>query len=157
MLMWALIIATLILCVVSSFPTKWCQQGWGWMAGLWHGHVARRLGRELARRTRGTRFAAAQSFLPRGVGLALDTERRQMFLAERDGGGLTSAVVDFASVSAVRKGEAYDAGFFDHYVELTVGDGQKPSWRLLCGANAGLAAEVEQALVSVRRALAVGI
>jgi len=146
MLLWSLMIFTFILCAISSFPTKWCADLWSWMAALWHGHVVRQLEREMARKTAGTGFSAAVSFLPRGVGLALDPARKLLFLAADDGGGVRSALLPFTALRAARTGEGSDRGFYDHYVDIDVQDEQHPLWRLLCGEKPELAAAVRQAL-----------
>lgn len=147
MLMWSLLLLTLLLCAVSSFPTGWCVRLWSWCAGVWRGHVARRLERELGRRAAGTGFAASSSFFARGVGLAVDRTHRLLFLAERDGENLCSAILPFMALRAVSAGEGRDSGFYDYYVDVAVRDGAKPNWRLLCGEDEALAGEVRRALV----------
>lgn len=147
MLLWSLIIVTFILCAVSSFPTKWCQDLWGWAVAQWHGHRVRRLEREMDRKVRGTGFTATRNFLPQGVGLALDPVQKLLFVAERDERGMVSSILPFTALRTVSLGEANDAGFFDYYVDLAVRDRTKPRWRLLCGENFELAAEVRQALL----------
>lgn len=146
MMLWVLTIVTFIFCAVSAFPTKWCAQLWDASVGLWHGHVRRGLEHELARRAAGTGFVAEQKFFARGVGLALDKTHGLLFLAAREGSRLSSAILPFAALRAVSAGEASDSGFYDYYVELTLQDTAKPRWRLLCGENPALAAEVRQAL-----------
>ena len=149
MLMWSLLIVTFILCAVSAFPTKWYVQSWEGTVALWRGHVARRLERELARRAAGTGFAASSSFFARGVGLAVDSTQRRLFLAERDGGKFRSAILPFTALRAVSAGEGRDSGFYDYYVDVAVREGAKPSWRLLCGERPELADEVRRTLTGV--------
>lgn len=146
MLMWTLLAVTLLLCALSSFPTAWCVSSWNWLAGFWRRQRSRALTRELARRTAGTGFAAAQDFFNAGVGLALDPSLRLLFLATQGQGRMRSALLPFAALRNVRSGEGRDNGFYDHYVEVTAGDGPSATWRLLCGGNAALAKQLEATL-----------
>lgn len=140
MLMWLLIFLVIVLCV----------PGWCWLVAAWRRHEVRGLERELLRRAAGTGFEPAQSFLPHGVGVALDPARRLLFLAARDGGVLRSTLVPFAALRTVKCGETSDSGLYDHYVDVTVRDGVRESWRLLCGGNKALAAELVTVLKAVR-------
>lgn len=140
MLMWLLISGISVLCVL----------GWRWLVAAWWRNEVRGLEREMLRRAAGTGFKPAQSFLPQGVGVALDPARRLLFLAARDGSVLRSTLVPFAALRTVKCGETSDSGFYDHYVDVTVRDGVRESWRLLCGGNKALAAELVAALKGVR-------
>jgi hypothetical protein len=146
MMLWGLMIVTFIFCAVSAFPTKWCMQLWEASVRLWRGHVRRALEHELARRAAGTGFVAEQKFFARGVGLAVDKTHGLLFLAAPEGSRLSSAILPFTALHAVSAGEASDNGFYDYYVDLTLRDAVQPRWRLLCGENPALAAEVKQLL-----------
>lgn len=149
MVLWTLLVATFILCAVSALPTKWYTGMGGWVMNSQHKRHVHEIEQELARQTAVTPFQGETSFLPQGVGLAIDLSRHLVFVAVREGGRLKSAILPFAAVREVRSGEMRDSGFYDYYIDLTVQDGAKPFWRILCGENPELANEVKQALSEV--------
>ena len=150
MMMWSLLGATFVLCAIAGFPTKWWVDMGRWSQTAWRRRTVRQLERALARQAGAQNFVAGTSFLPSGVGLALDPAAQKLFLAVRDGNGLTSAILPFSAVREVQSGEVNDSGFHDYYVDLTMREGARPVWRLLCGEDSALAstmaAEVEKAL-----------
>jgi hypothetical protein len=103
----------------------------------------------MTRKTAGTAFTPGPSFLAQGIGLAVDPAHRLLFLAEPNGSAMNSAIMPFAAINEVRRGEANNSGFYDYYVELNLRDAKKSSWRLLCGDNPALADAVEKALTPV--------
>jgi hypothetical protein len=145
---WLPIISIFVLFAVSSFPAAGRIRSWA--AARWRAHVARVLTREMRRRAAGTGFTPDADFFPHGVGLALDRGRGLLFLAERDGGVMHSVLLPMSALRTVRGGEFGGDGVYDHFVDVTVQERGKPSWRLLCGEDSALAAEVEQVLVAVR-------
>ena len=148
MLFWLPIFFIFVLFAVSSFPVASRMRNW--LVGCWRAHVAGVLTRELRRRAAGTGFTADKDFFPRGVGLALDRARGLLFLAECDGGVMRSVLLPVSALRAVRGGDSGDDGVYDHFVDVTVQGRGKPSWRLLCGEDSTLAAEVAQVLETVR-------
>lgn len=150
-MLWFLLLGLLagkvVISIMAASPTKLWLDTLGWINRRWLRHKARHLEQALAREADGTGFSARQSFLPQGIGLALDPAHELLFLAEPDGG---AAILPYTAVEQVRRGEANISGFYDHYVELTVKDREKSSWRLLCGDNPSLADAVEQALSAAR-------
>jgi hypothetical protein len=147
MLTWLLISVVIVFCALCQ---KWGAASLRWLLSSRRRHEVRGLEREMRRRAAGTGFDPAHSFLPHGVGLALDPARRLLFLAARDWSGLRSTLVPFAALRTVKCGETSDTGFYDHYVDVTVRDGVRESWRLLCGGNKALAAEMALVLRGVR-------
>ena len=149
MRMWLLIFVVIVCCALCQTWGAACLR---WLAAARRRQEVRGLEREMRRRVAGTGFEPAQSFLPLGVGVALDPARRLLFLAARDWSGLRSTLVPFAALRTVRCGETSESGFYDHFVDVTVRDGVRESWRLLCGRNKALAAELVAVLKGVRGA-----
>jgi hypothetical protein len=149
MVLFALLLATFIICAVSALPTKWYVGLGAWVTNGRQNRQVRGIERELARRNAVTPFAGQTSFLSRGVGLALDVSQRLVFVAVREGGTWRSAILPFSAVLDVHAGEMRDSGFYDYYIDLTTTDGPKPVWRISCGENPELAQEIRQTLTQL--------
>jgi hypothetical protein len=149
MLLWSLLVAIFIVCALSALPTKWYARAGTEVVEARRRQVANSFRRELARQSARVPFTVVQDFFAQGVGLALDPAQQLLFVAEREGQGLTSAILPYAALREVTQGERRDSGFYDYYLDLAVLDENKPFWRLLCDENPELAAEVKRVLDEV--------
>lgn len=151
--LYAFLVLLFVFCAVSSMPTRaWLAAG-AWLQAARTRSARRAVARELARLTRRTPFTPETSFLPRGIGLAVDRTRRLIFVATREGKAAHGAILDLDRVTGSASGDAYHYGFEDHYVDLAVRDTAHPVWRLWCGEDAALAAEINRAIEAIRRDL----
>lgn len=153
MVFWIFILSLLVIKVIVSVaaasPTHVWLNAFGRIGQRWRQRREQLLQRALMRETAGTAFTASQSFLPQGIGLALDPTHRLLFVADPAGNTLRAAVLPYDAVGSVRRGEMNMSGFYNHYVELAVRGG-KPAWRFLCGDDPALAHQVEDALRAVQ-------
>lgn len=143
-LIWILLAAKAVFCAVAAAPTLIFMRGGGWLKRRYRGHVAQGLERTLRRLS--PDFRTERDFFASGVGLAADFSQGRFFIAERDGGRTQAAVLPFAALQRVARGEMNQNGFYDIYVELQVNDPARPRWRLLLGENEQLACAVNATL-----------
>jgi hypothetical protein len=140
---WLFIIGTLILCAVAAMPTR----GWLIISERVKGNVVHRKQKRLEEALAAQRhaFSPDESFLDRGVGLAVDHAQRLVFLAMPDGAQMRAEILPVAALSAHETSMRLDNGFQEYFVEISTPGGLRPSWRLPCG-DAALADEVDGAL-----------
>ncbi|MDE1907581.1 MAG: hypothetical protein KGH75_14140, partial [Rhodospirillales bacterium] len=133
----------LVLCAVAALPTRfWVRTGeWG-KTRLLRGKQAR-LKDALAAQRRP--FTPDESFLDRGVGLAVDHERKLVFLACPQNGGMRAEILPSSALGQHEARIVSDNGFQENFVEILTPGTANPVWRLPCG-DSELAAEVDSAL-----------
>jgi hypothetical protein len=133
-----------VISLAAASPTQWWLAWLGWISRTWQTRKVRRLRQAMDQKTANTGFCADLSFVPEGIGLAIDTRSQMLFLAEENGNAIAAMLLPVEALAAVRRGESNISGFHDHYVELRLHEGRKSKWRILCGDNSDLAKEVEQ-------------
>ena len=140
---WLFIIITLLLCAVAALPTRfWVRVGeWVKTRGL-QGKQAR-LQAALVQQRRP--FTPDESFLNRGVGLAMDHERKLVFLACPQNGRMRAEILPSSALGQHMVLMQSDHGFQENFVEISIPGTAQPVWRLPC-ADSELAAEVDNAL-----------
>lgn len=137
------ITVTLILCAVAAMPTRaWLAMGERLNASLLKRKQAR-LKAALAAQSRP--FWPDESFLDRGVGLAVDHARKLIFLAMPDGAQMRAEILPLSAIGSHKAQTRQENGFQENFVEITAPGGIRPLWRLPCG-DAALADEVNGAL-----------
>ncbi len=140
---WLFIITTLVLCAVAALPTRfWLRTGEWLKTRRLRGKQAR-LQEALAAQRRP--FTPEESFLERGVGLAIDHERKLVFLASPQNGRIRAEILPNAALGQREVLVLSDHGFQENFVEISTPGLANPLWRLPC-ADAELAAEVDRAL-----------
>jgi hypothetical protein len=149
-LLWILLIVTFIFSAIFMLPTRWYTAMADWLRGFSARRHQQQFTRELARQSQGRPFALDKSFFADGVGLALDFNQRLLFIATHEEGGLKSIICPFPALKTHSRGERRDNGFYDYYVELTLDDPAHPIWRLVCGENPELAAQIAAVLDEVK-------
>lgn len=140
---WLFIIGTLILCAVAAMPTR----GWLTIAGRLKGGTTRRKQKRLeeALAAQHRPFTPDESFLDRGVGLAVDRTQQLVFLAVPDGAQMRAEILHTSALGEHTARTELDNGFQEHFVEIATPGAIRPFWRLPCG-DAALADEVDGAL-----------
>lgn len=133
----------IVLCLVAAMPTR----AWAVVAERFKRFMARRVRQRLeaAFSTQSQNFSADESYLPYGVGLALDHASGLVFLAEPEKSALRSAVLPRAQLGAPRMVVEQRDGFHHYFIEIEQAGGNRPVWRLPC-QDADLAAKIEQRL-----------
>jgi hypothetical protein len=149
-LLWILLIVTFIFSAIFMLPTRWYTAMADWLRGFNARRHQRQFMQELARQSQSRPFVLAKSFFADGVGLAVDFNQRLLFIAAQEEGGLKSIICPFPVLKSYHRGERRDNGFYDYYVELTVDDPAHPNWRLVCGENPELAAQIVAVLDEVK-------
>ncbi len=140
---WLFIISTLILCAVAAMPTR----AWLSIAERVKTSTVRRQQKRLEEALAAQRrpFTPDESFLDRGVGLALDHAQGLVFLAVPDGAQTRAEILPASALGAHEARMRLDNGFQEHFVDISAPGAARPSWRLPCG-DAALAFEVDGAL-----------
>lgn len=140
---WLFIIITLLLCAVAALPTRfWLRIGEWVKTRLLRGKQAR-LKDALAAQP--SPFTPDESFLDRGVGLAVDHERKLVFLACPQNGKMRAEILPSSALGQHEALILSDNGFQENFVEILTPGMANPVWRLPC-TDAELAAEVDSAL-----------
>ena len=140
---WLFIIITLVLCAVAALPTRfWLRTGELIKARDLRG---KRLRLQKALAAQHLPFTPDESFLDRGVGLAMDHGRKLVFLACPQGGGMRAEILPSVALGGHEACMQSDHGFQEYFVEISIPGKAQPVWRLAC-ENAELAAEVDGAL-----------
>jgi len=136
------LVATGVVCSAFALPQEWWRVLGEKTAGLHLRLTARAVERELLRQSRKTPFQQDKTFLPAGVGLAFDFTRGLMFVAVKEDGEMRSAILPVSAVTGCSTGETRANGFYDHYVDVAVKDDVHPLWRILCGEDLQLTADI---------------
>lgn len=136
----------LILCVIGLAPTALWQR-FGRAAAESAGRARRqRAAAQFARATSGTDFAPDITYVPQGIGFAVDRGRGLLFLGGERGGRPAAALVPLATLRAHARG-VLTGGFRDeNYIELRPAEPAAPGWRVSCGTDAGSAYAIEGVL-----------
>ncbi|MGE4481907.1 hypothetical protein [Acidocella sp.] len=90
-------------------------------------------------------FTPGESFLDRGVGLAIDHAQGLVFLATPDKAGMRADILPASALGTHSARTKLDNGFQEHFVEIGAPGTTRPAWRLSCPDTA-LAVEVDLAL-----------
>ncbi|MBU6449922.1 MAG: hypothetical protein KGQ26_09895 [Rhodospirillales bacterium] len=140
---WLFIIITLLLCAVAALPTRfWLRTGeWAKARGLRGKQVQLKDALAAQRHP----FTPDESFLDRGVGLAVDHERKLVFLACPQNGAMRAEILPSSALGPHEARILSDNGFQENFVEILTPGLANPVWRLPCG-DTELAAEVDSAL-----------
>ncbi len=140
---WLFIITTLILCAVAAMPTR----GWLAVAERFKSSTLQRKQKRLEAALAAQRrpFTPDESFLDRGVGLAVDHVQKLVFLAMPDGAQMRAEILPASALGTHEARTKQDNGFQEHIVEIAAPGATHSSWRLLCD-DASLAFEVDGAL-----------
>ena len=140
---WLFIVTTLVLCAVAGLPTRFWLRSGEWLKS--RGLRGKKIRLEEALAAQRRPFTADESFLDRGVGLAIDDKRRLVFLASMEGGGIRAGILPSTALGEHKVQMQSDNGFQEYFVEISAPGTAHPIWRLHC-EDAELAAEVDGAI-----------
>lgn len=136
-------IGIIILCLVAAMPTR------GWMLvtdkskRFLRRGIKRKLEEALAAQKQA--FTPDESYLPQGVGLALDHTRGLVFLAQPEGETLRCAIQSQAQLGPHRLVVDQENGFHRCFIEIAQVGQAAASWRLPC-RDSEVANEIDQTL-----------
>ena len=136
-------IGIILLCMVAAMPTRY----WLTLASWVRRSLMRAKGRKLqqALALQGVEFSADESFLDRGVGLAIDHQRGLVFLAQPDGKHYQTTILPKAKLGTHMTIVQQEEGFHRCFVELSERDQTAHKWLLPC-ADSELAEEINTRL-----------
>ena len=138
-----LMIGIIALCVVTGMPTRYWRALAAWGRQRWLRGKAKKLQKALA--VQGADFASDESFLERGVGLAIDHTRGLVFLAQPEGKQYQSAILPKSQLGAHATVIRQEEGFHHCFVEIEQTEAPTRKWLLPC-ADSDLADEINERL-----------
>lgn len=132
-------IGIIVLCMVAAMPTRY----WMALAAWGRRHLLHRKGEQLqkALALQGAAFAADESFLDRGVGLAMDHKQGLIFLAQKEGKQYKTAILPKVLLGAHTTIVRQDEGFHRCFVEILEAGATPRKWLLPC-TDSDLADEI---------------
>lgn len=136
-------IGIIILCMVVGMPTRYWWAVAAWLRHRLLNSKGKKLQKALA--LQGEEFLSDESFLDRGVGLAIDHKRGLVFLAEPDGKHYQTAVLPKSQLGEHRMVVQQADGFHHFFVEISETGTAPRKWRLPC-ADSELADEINRKL-----------
>lgn len=139
-------IGIIVLCTVVGMPTRYWIVLSGWAKGRLLHAKGERLQKALAQQ--GASFSADESFLDRGVGLAIDHKRGLVFLAQPDGKQYQTAILPMAQLGAHATVVRQEEGFHRCFIEIYETGAAMRKWLLPC-ADSDLADEINYRLEEV--------
>lgn len=136
-------IGIIVLCAAVGMPTRY----WVVLGGRIRAHFLYAKGRKLkkALQLQDIHFSSDESFLDRGVGLAIDHQRGLMFLAQPEGSHYQTAILPKAQIGAHTTIINQVEGFHRCYLEVLENGANAKKWRLPC-ADLDLADEINDKL-----------
>lgn len=139
-------IGIVVLCMVAAMPTRY----WRGLAAWGRQKLLRAKGEKLqkALALQGVHFAADESFLDRGVGLAMDHKQGLVLLAQPEGKQYQTAILAKSQLGAHTTIVKQVEGFHRCFVEIEQTGTQARTWRLPC-ADSELADEVNDRLTAL--------
>lgn len=139
-------IGIIVLCVVAAMPTRY----WMLLSEWVRKRLVRAKGKELQKAIalQGVEFSSDESFLDRGVGLAIDHQRGLVFLAQPDGKKYQTDVLLKSKLGQHRTIIRQDEGFHRCFVEIQELGLSERKWLLPC-ADSDLADEINNRLDEV--------
>lgn len=136
-------VGIILLCTVVGMPTRYWVVLGGWARGRFLQAKGEKLQKILA--LQGVSFSADESFLDRGVGLAIDHKRGLVFLAQPDGKQYQTAILPRANLGAHETIVSQENGFHRCFVEISEIGTSARKWLLPC-ADSDLADEINHRL-----------
>lgn len=136
-------IGIILLCAIAAMPTRY----WMALAAWGRRRLLQTKGEKLqkALALQGAVFTADESFLDRGVGLAMDHKQGLVFLAQADGKQYRTAILSKAQLGAHTTIVRQDEGFHRCFVEILETGATPRKWLLPC-ADSDLADEINSRL-----------
>lgn len=136
-------IGIILLCTIVGMPTRyWIRLG-GWAKKRLLLTKGEKLQKALA--LQGENFASDESFIDRGVGLAIDHKRGLVFLAQPDGKHYQTAILLRAQLGAHETIVRQEEGFHRYFVEIVETGATARKWLLPC-TDSDLADEINERL-----------
>lgn len=137
------VIGIILLCMVAAMPTQY----WLNLAAYGRRRLLQAKGAKLQRALalQGVDFDSDESFLDRGVGLAIDHKHGLIFLAQPEGEAYQTAILSKAQLGAHTTLIRQEDGFHRCFVEISETSPTPRTWLLPC-ADSDLADEVNERL-----------
>lgn len=138
-----LMIGIIALCAVTGMPTRYWRTLAAWGKQRWLRAKGEKLQKALA--LQGTNFSSDESFLERGVGLAIDHTQGLVFLAQPEGNQYQTAILPKSQLGGHTTVVRQDEGFHHCFVEIEQTGVSSRKWLLPC-ADSDLADEINNRL-----------
>lgn len=136
-------IGIIVLCTVVGMPTRYWVALGAWARERLLDAKGEKLKKALA--LQGANFSADESFVDRGVGLAIDDKHGLVFLAQPDGKRYQTAILPVARLGAHETVVRQDEGFHSCFVEISETGAKARKWLLPC-TDSDLADEINNRL-----------
>lgn len=133
----------IVLCTVAAMPTRYWQILGSWGKQRLSHAKGKKLQSVLA--LQGVRFEGDESFLDRGVGLAIDHKQGLVFLAQPDGKQYQTAIVPKTSLGPHAAIIRQEDGFHRNFVEILETSSPTRKWLIPC-SDSDLANEINSRL-----------
>ena len=136
-------VGIIILCLVAAMPTR----GWMLVSDKTKRFLRRGIKRKLeaALAAQQQAFHPDESYLPQGVGLALDHARGLVFLAQPEGEMFRCAIQPQTQLGSYRLVVEQENGFHRCFIEILQAGEAQPAWRLPC-RDSEVANEIDRTL-----------
>ena len=132
-------IGIIALCMVAAMPTRYWVILGSWARGRLLHAKGEKLKKVLALQE--ASFSADESFLDRGVGLAMDHKRGLVFLAQPNGKQYQTAILPKTQLGAHETIVLQENGFHRCFIEIFQTGAAARKWRLPC-VDSDLADEI---------------
>lgn len=136
-------IGIIVLCMVAAMPTRYWMAVCAWGRKFLLQRKGEKLKKALA--LQGENFSSDESFLDRGVGLAIDHRHGLIFLAQPDGQRYQTTILQKSQLGTHATVIRQEEGFHRCFVEIAETGAASRKWLLPC-VDSDLADEINRSL-----------